>query len=540
MRVWRWINLIGAGLLAGLIATLVMALVMLVLRYGLGITAPPEALPDRIAPTLDIDTFFGLFRTYGGYNGLKKFGIRSGLLALIGVGTLVGAIYAAIVERERSHHPGIWRSGFSPRGWRFVIITAVVFWVSSLIALAPVLGANYRGLSPAPATVANALGLLVSYAAFAATLILVYRFLVAPALAVEPRPTVNTEPLIRPMGELGRPVDRRALIAGVAGAALIAPSYGIMRRMYHQATFFYDGTRFRADQLSGVTPNDQFYVVTKNVVDPRPTKAFWGLEVNGHVDNARRYDFDQLAAMEPVKVEATLSCISNAVGDRLMSNAIWTGVPMARLLDEAGVKKGAVEVRLHGADGYTDTFAIDKAMESTTLVAYRMNNEEIPQRHGYPVRLIVPGLFGEKNVKWVTGIEVVDFDAKGFYEQQGWGPEFVVPTRSSFLQPDLRKPVKVNSTVPLKGIGFAGNRGVSKVEVSFDDGKTWSVARIDYPGTMTSWAVWTYSWRPTRAGDYKLAVRATDQAGAVQTPDRRGIISEGATGYHRVVAHVQA
>ena len=127
-------------------------------------------------------------------------------------------------------------------------------------------------------------------------------------------------------------------------------------------------------------------------------------------------------------------CISNGVGDALMSNAHWTGVPLKSLLEAAGPRSSAVEVLLRGADGYTDTIPLEKALDPTTLVVFQMNGEPLPRIHGFPVRLIVPGMYGEKNVKWVTGIEVVDHDAKGFYEQQGWGPDFVIPIRSRILR----------------------------------------------------------------------------------------------------------
>jgi DMSO/TMAO reductase YedYZ molybdopterin-dependent catalytic subunit len=163
--------------------------------------------------------------------------------------------------------------------------------------------------------------------------------------------------------------------------------------------------------------------------------------------------------------------------------------------------------------------------------------------------VIVPGLYGEKNVKWVTAIDVIDHDGKGFYEQQGWGPNFVVPTRSDFFSPKIdaprsgfqfREPFRVGQTAQIRGRAFAGDRGVRAVEVSTDDGETWRPARIDYPGTRLTWAFWTFSWRPTAPGTVHLVSRATDGAGAVQPPDRRGIVPQGATGYQRVLARVEA
>jgi DMSO/TMAO reductase YedYZ molybdopterin-dependent catalytic subunit len=339
------------------------------------------------------------------------------------------------------------------------------------------------------------------------------------------------------------------LLAGAVGAALAVPSYLLMRRLYVRATFSYDGSVYSGPGVQPIAPNDKFYTVTKNVVDPNIDRSLWRLEVGGLVEAPATFAFDDLAAMASVEQETTLMCISNQIGSGLFSNAIWTGVPMRALLDAVRPKAGAVEVLLRAADGYTDTFAFEKAMEPTTLVAYRMNGESLPERHGYPVRVIVPGLFGEKNVKWVTRIEVVDHDAKGFYEQQGWGPNFVVPTRSDIFGPRWARrggkdafvePFQVNRTATIRGRAFAGDRGVANVEFSADDGETWQEARIDYPGTKLAWAFWSADWRPSAPGEHVLLSRATDGTGAAQPSEKRGIVPQGAAGYHRVVARVEA
>jgi DMSO/TMAO reductase YedYZ molybdopterin-dependent catalytic subunit len=233
-------------------------------------------------------------------------------------------------------------------------------------------------------------------------------------------------------------------------------------------------------------------------------------------------------------------CISNQVGGGLMSNALWKGVPLRQLLDTAGPKSGATEVVLRAVDGYDDTIPLTKALEPTTLVVYEMNGSSLPSTHGYPVRLIVPGLFGEKSVKWITRIELVDHDVKGFYEKQGWGPDFTVPTHSRFDGPDWSKPISMGAKVPLKGVAFGGNRGISRVEVSFDDGNQWQEARLTAPATRLTWALWNYEWQPDRQGEYRLVVRATDGDGGPQIKDERWTIPHGATGYHKVKARVVA
>ncbi len=540
MSIGRRLGTLATGVLAGVVATLLMVLLMVLGRILLGISPPPEAIPDRFAPTIDIDTFFSLFDRFGGYNGLKKFGIRSGLAGLFAVGILVGLAYAAIVESRHSRAVGTWRLGLSRIGLLFVVITALMLWVASLIVLWPVLDANYRGLPPSLARPVTALGLLVAYGGYGAMLITTYHFVVR-----------RSEPDLQAAEALprGEPVGRRAVLAGGVGALLTTFSYALLRRLYDRATFAYDGMPYSGPGVQPITPNDKFYTVTKNVVDPNATKAFWRLEIGGLVEDAKTYGFDDLTTLPSVDQETTLMCISNHIGAGLFSNATWKGVPLRDLLAASRPKEGAVEVVLRGADGYTDTFAFEKAMEPTTLVVYEMNGEPLPERHGYPVRVIVPGLFGEKNVKWVTGIEVVDHDAKGFYEQQGWGPNFVIPTRSDLFAPRwvrsggkdaFTEPMPLYQTTTLRGRAFAGNRGVSKVEVSLDDGESWQPAQIDYPGTQLTWTFWSYDWRPSDPGNYVITSRATDGTGTVQSSDRRGIVPQGATGYHRVMARVEA
>ena len=546
----RYIGNIAMGLLAGLVATLAMALLLVAGRYWLGISPPPEALPDRFAPTISIERFFELFAQYGGYNGLKKFGIRSGLMGLAAAGAVVGIAYAAIAESGWARKGGTWR-GFSRHGLVFVTAAALVLWIGSVIVYWPVLATNYKGLPPSRARFATAIGLLVAYAAYGLVLVLVYRFVTrrsaAPVAAEPTSEGAIAQPVETVPTPLSTPVGRRAVVAAVAGGLLALPSYALMRRLYDDATFPYDGLVNSGPGVVPVTPNDKFYTVTKNVVDPDVSTRVWGLEIGGLVEEARTYSFDDLTALSPTEQETTLMCISNRIGAGLFSNAVWTGVPMADLLNTAGVKEGAVEVLLRGADGYTDTFSIEKALDPTTMVVYRMNGEPLPRTHGYPVRVVVPGLYGEKNVKWVTGIEVIDHDGKGFYEQQGWGPNFEIPTRSDIFAPrwvrsakgdNFVEPIRVNQAVTIRGRAFAGARGVEQVEVSVDAGETWQPVRIDYPGTRLTWTFWSFPWRPNRAGEYTIVSRAVDGNGEPQIEEPRGIVPQGATGYHRVKAAV--
>ena len=529
------LSIVATGLLCGLVSASGMVLLMAASRIWLGISPPPEALPDRLAPTLDIETFFGLFGRFGGYNGLKRFGISSGLAGLFAVGAIVGIVYAVLVESRRSRFRADWRHGFSKLAIGFIAVAAIVLWLITLGLLWPVLGANYRGLPPDQARLASALALLVQYTVFGGTLVLLYRWLT-------PRPAV-----LAPPEPIAAPVGRRAVVAGMAGVALAAGSGVLIKELNERATFSYDGLAYSGPGVQPIAPNDKFYTVTKNVVDPNVDAGIWRLEIGGLVEEPRGYTFEELKELGGVEQETTLMCISNRIGAGLMSNAVWQGIPLRDLLQASRPHSDAMEVFLFGVDGYTDTFSFAKAMEPTTIVAFAMNGDPLPQRHGYPARVVVPGLFGEKNVKWVTRIEVIDHDARGFYEQQGWGPNFVIPTRSDIFSPrwvrrrDDRfvEPLAAGREATIRGRAFAGDRGIARVEFSSDGGETWRAARIDYPGTHLTWTFWSEAWRPERPGEYTLLSRATDGAGTPQPGETRGIVPEGATGYHRVIATVE-
>ncbi|MBC8162495.1 MAG: molybdopterin-dependent oxidoreductase [Roseiflexaceae bacterium] len=246
-------------------------------------------------------------------------------------------------------------------------------------------------------------------------------------------------------------------------------------------------------------------------------------------------------AFPQVRQETTLMCISNEVPGGLMSNAVWQGVPLATLIEAAGPQSGVVEVLLHAADGYTDTIPFAKALDRTTLLVYAMNGEPLPERHGYPARLLVPGLYGEKSVKWITHVELVDRDVQGFYERQGWGPNFTIRPRARIDQPAGNVVIAAGTaSVPIKGVAFGGNRGVARVDVSLNDGQSWQPATLDDAPSLSAWVFWNYAWPSPEPGAYTIVARAVDGDGLEQTAAVQGTAPEGATGYHRITVQIKA
>ena len=296
------------------------------------------------------------------------------------------------------------------------------------------------------------------------------------------------------------------------------------------------------DALPGITPritaNEDHYVVDTTLVKPRVLIDEWRLDIKGLVQSPFSLTYDQLLDLEAVEQIHTLECISNYVGGDLISTALWTGVPLRDLLDRAQVQPAAYDVVFTSVDGYTDSIPIAKAMEDRTLVAYLMNGKTVPQDHGYPARMLVPNIYGMKNVKWIRTIEVVNYDFIGYWQQQGWSDSANINTNARIDLPG-RSVRWTGGTVPVAGIAFAGARGISKVELSSDGGKSWGLATLEVPMGPLTWRRWSYDWTPNGAGPAKLIVRATDGTGNTETPIARSPYPDGSTGYDSIDVTVQ-
>jgi len=487
----------GPGALIGLLAALGMTALMLALRVVLGLPTPSEMIADRLTAFIAIEQFFALLAQFGGYEGLKEAGGGGVIVGQLAVGVLGGVAFAEYARTRGKR-------------WPFAAALVGVLWLVTVVLLLPNLSTNYRGLAPDSARVATLLSLAFTYAVYGLVLVAAW-------------PRSND---VR-----GTSSGRRAFVLSGVGALLAITTGGLLKQLADLATFAYDGLEYRGPDVQPITPNDRFYTVTKNIVDPDAVTVAWRLEIGGLVERPRTYTFEEIRALPSTTQETTLMCISNYVGGGLMSNALWRGLPLRDLLVPAGPRPETVKVVLHAADGYTDTYALEKALEPTTFVAYEMNGEPLPKRHGYPVRILTPGLFGEKSVKWVTRIELVDHEVKGFYEQQGWGPSFVIPIRTTFFTTDFSTPCTSGASIPIRGNAFAGNRGISSIDVSADGGQTWQSANIDYPGTDITWAFWTFDWQPSGPGDHVLVARATDRHGQIQDSTYRDTAPQGATGF---------
>ncbi len=509
----------SAGLLAGLIAGIAMTVAMLVLAC-FGVATPLAIIGDRLSVFIKPGPFLFIMGRVGGYNHLKQLGVGSTMAGLLFVSTLGGAIFGLLMRRNPQRRITTWTMSI------FVALPIIAV----AIALWPVLGTSYIGLPIASGGAVTLIGFALSVLVFERALVASFHFLTRTKTAAE-------------SGEFTPAIGRRALILSGLGVLIAGGGVALLRKLYRAATFSYDGTQYKGRIVQPITPNDLFYCVTKNVIDPHVNVDLWHLELNGLVQNPVTYRFQDLKGFNLVEQETTLMCISNGLDAGLISNAVWKGITLRDLIDPAGPMADAKRVRLFGVDNYTDTIPLEKALDPATLLVWEMNGHSLPDRHGYPLRAIVPGYFGEKHVKWLTRIELTGDDTKGFYEKQGWGPDFMTPTRSRIDAPDHESRFslgQLNGPIEVKGIAFGGDRGISRVEISDDDGETWDDANIHYAGTKLTWALWSYDWQPDAADDYIIVVRATDGEGAVQEWEEDRSPYSGVTGFHKIVVHVTA
>ncbi len=288
-----------------------------------------------------------------------------------------------------------------------------------------------------------------------------------------------------------------------------------------------------------VTSNDQFYLVSKNLFsDPTVNGNTWHLTINGQVDNPFTLTYQELLAQPMKQQYESLMCISNEVGGQYMSNAQWEGIPLVDLLQRAGVKTGAAKIVFHAADDYTDSIHLTKALEPTTLLAVRMNGETLPQQHGFPVRMLVPGIYGMKHCKWLTRIEVVNYDYQGYWQQRGWSDAAPVRMTSRIDTPLTGSSIKANQITYIAGVAFSGNKGISEVDISIDAGQTWQRAILKQPLSGLTWVLWEVSWQPPKAGRYTIVARAIDLEGNVQVPNEEPPLPNGSSGYHSIILNV--
>lgn len=502
-------------LATGLAASLVTVFVMSILRVAAGIPTPVELFSYFVLKHLDAGKFVDLQIAFSPNSKTTPLGLA--VLGMIAAGTVLSLLYAPLVHLRLPVD-----DGYRPkrREWLIALAFAVVLILIGSILFQEELRQNQFGLPILPATLLAILGLILDFVAYAVVLCLGYRAIV---------------PKQESAGN--RAAGRRLLLsrAGVAalGVGAGAGTVGAIGQFLKGYTS-YDGIRTPSPQnvTSPITPNDQHYVVTQNTVDPTVNTSVWQLEVAGLVGNPGTYSYEALQQLPSTSRAITLECISNEVGAHLMSTAVWQGVTLKTLLEQRGGQTVAAKyVAFYSVDGYTTSLPLDEVLEADALLAWRMNGEVLLQRHGFPLRVLIPGRFGEENPKWLTRVELTDSFVGGLYSDQHWynGP--------LHLTSRIDRPVgnvAAGHLVEVGGIAFGGSLGIQRVEVSPDTGLTWNEVTLQSPLSKDAWVLWTWQWTPATPGKYTLVVRATNGKGELQEEKKQGTVPGGAKGYDMV------
>jgi DMSO/TMAO reductase YedYZ molybdopterin-dependent catalytic subunit len=282
------------------------------------------------------------------------------------------------------------------------------------------------------------------------------------------------------------------------------------------------------------TPEPEFYRVDTALVVPQVSASTWQLRIHGMVDKPVIFTFDDLIRRPMVEHDVTLTCVSEAVGGGYIGNARWQGILLADVLREAGIQSGADQIVMRDVNGMTIGVATDPVLDGrTSLLAVGMNGQLLPAEHGYPVRAVIPGLYGYVSAtKWVVDMELTTFGAyDAYWVKDGWSQQGPIKTESRIDVPKRGGTNLAAGQVTIAGVAWAQHRGIAAVEVSVDG--IWYDAKLAVQDTIDTWRQWYYAWDAT-PGPHVLQVRATDQTGYTQTGVVHRTEPNGATGYHTI------
>ncbi len=536
-----WIGF-TAGLSAGVIATALMLLLSIV-SGGISL---PEVFGSELTALMPPQLFDYLHRTIGG--DAKHYLFYGILVGQCLVFALSGALYNLWAHTRRESDA----SNSQRRGrlsWYDALLLALILWAATGLLLLPLTGAGIFGAQLGIGMFNTMLSLAEVGAFFGAVFVLLQNVLVSWLYAEN----VDAQFIAPSEGTISR---RNVLKRGVVVVGIGLLGVGVLRFITQGISTTSGSVAHLAQQFKKkivpppipnyseihparflspeVIPNDQYYIVSKNLFsDPTVDSKTWKLTVSGHVQHLFEMTYPELLALPMKQQYESMMCISNEVGGQYMSNALWEGIPLADLLNRAGVNSDAIKVVLYAADDYSDSIHIDKAMEPTTLLAVRMNGSTLPQSHGFPLRLLVPGIYGMKHVKWITRVEVVNDDYQGYWQVRGWSDAAPIRLTARIDTPLTGSTVPANRTTYIAGVAFSGNRGISEVDVSLDAGQTWHRATLKKPLSELTWVLWELPWQP-KAGNYTVFARAIDLEGNVQDPNEEPPLPNGSSGYHSI------
>ena len=296
--------------------------------------------------------------------------------------------------------------------------------------------------------------------------------------------------------------------------------------------------------ITPISPRDEFYVIDTALQKPQVDPSTWTLTIDGeYVTNPITYTYDELMAREMIEIEVTLSCVSNPVGGDLVGNAVWRGIPLSELFEEAGIidpTDAQTQVFSRSVDGFTCGFPTPLAYDGrTAMLALEMNGEPLPIIHGFPARIVVAGLYGYVSAtKWVETISITDWvGVDGFWMPRGWSKEGPIKTQSRIDVPRNRATV-ASGVVNIGGIAWSPSVGINKVEISVGEDDVWEEVELAAVESNETWVQWKHDWQAS-PGDWLIRVRATNANGLTQSRVPVAPAPNGAEGYHTIVVRVE-
>jgi DMSO/TMAO reductase YedYZ molybdopterin-dependent catalytic subunit len=521
---------VAHGTLAGIAATAV----------GLAVAEVISALsPTFQSPMLDVAD-----RVVDGVPQSVKqlaidwFGTNDKRALLIGIGSIL-VIYAAAV--------GVVALG---RRWWPALVGVAVFGLAGAYA-----SQTTRRAAPFVAVVPSVVGALAA----ATTLMALRRVAFRRPASVDGDGDGGGATVARPTIAELTPSDRRRFLATAGFTALGAVALGVGSRTVSNRSSATAAAR-RNLSLPGAalplavapagievgapgvssffTPNSAFYRIDTALTVPQVDLEEWTLTIGGMVARPMTLRFDDLLDRELVESDITLTCVSNEVGGTLMGTARWLGLRLDRLLEEVGVDPAADQIVGRSVDGYTCGFPVEALDGRDALIAIGMNGEPLPLAHGFPARLIVPGLYGYVSAtKWLQHIELTRFDQfDQYWVDRGWVNDAPIKVQSRIDTPRGLATVDPG-TVAVAGVAWAQTRGIDAVEVRIDEGE-WRPAQLATELNDVTWRQWSFAWNAT-SGRHSISVRATERGGAIQTDERSEPFPSGATGQHTIIVLVR-
>lgn len=484
------------GLLAGGAAALALMGGM-ELGAALGLTTLIDALQQPILATVPGAVFgFLIDRLQHWGKVIEEISQLIGMLILL---ALLGWAAAAAEARGLRH-----------AGW----IAGVPVWVIACLILFPLAGQGLLGLREGPGTPVEWLLLAGLYGG-----------ILDQALTVS----------------VHDPGRRAALTSLSRWAAVVGIAAIGVTRVPGWVQILAAPPEAEAGRTPEITPVQHFYVVSKNFQDPVVNAAGWSLEVNGMVHSPYRLRYGQLREIPAVSEYVTMECISNPLGGNLMSTGKFTGTPLRELVMRARPQSAAGAVMFHSVDDYTESISLNQVMASPEiLIVWMLDGQPLPEQHGYPARVLVPGYYGMRSPKWLDRITLTTAVNGGYWEDEGWDASRPIEITSRIDYPGDGAVLPPGQTIEISGVALAGGgRGISSVELSTDNGETWRETTLAPALSHLTWRLWSLHWHPEVQNTYTLIVRARDKTGALQAEQAAGTFPKGATGWQRIQISIE-